>query len=108
MTKWCSRVGNAIGMLETTGLAVSIRAADAMLKAADVRIVRHETRDIALVTLIIEGDLASVQTALKTGVEIAKTDGLYLTSALIGSYHQQTIRLIEQDEKSMWVSRLIS
>ena len=70
----------SIGIVETRGLAISIRIADAMLKAADIRILRQETIDLALVTIAIEGDTAAIQEAIAIGTQLAKaaTNGLPL------------------------------
>ncbi|WP_147534357.1 BMC domain-containing protein [Bacillus marasmi] len=64
-------MAKAIGMIETFGLVASIEAADAMLKAANVRIVNQEKIDGALVSVLVEGDVGAVQAAVEAGKEAA-------------------------------------
>ncbi|OCX62460.1 hypothetical protein BFM98_15925 [Lysinibacillus sp. AR18-8] len=73
----------SIGIVETRGLAISIRIADAMLKAADIRILRQETIDLALVTIAIEGDTAAIQEAIAIGTQLAKADNQWIASSTI-------------------------
>lgn len=73
----------SIGIVETRGLAISILIADAMLKAADIRILRQETIDLALVTIAIEGDTAAIQEAIAIGTKIAKVADQWIASTTI-------------------------
>lgn len=73
----------SIGIVETRGLAISIHIADAMLKAADIRILRQETIDLALVTIAIEGDTAAIQEAIAIGTQIAKEAHQWIASTTI-------------------------
>jgi ethanolamine utilization protein EutM len=68
-------VTKAIGMIETIGVAVSIEVADAMIKAADVRIINQETFDASLITISIEGDISSVNAAMEAGKRAALKTG---------------------------------
>ncbi|WP_307440644.1 BMC domain-containing protein [Bacillus sp. V2I10] len=68
-------MSQAVGMVETMGLIGSIEAADAMVKASNVRIVRQENVDGGLVTIIVEGDVGAVQAAVDAGKEAAKRVG---------------------------------
>lgn len=97
---------SAIGMLETIGLAISIEAADAMLKAADIKIIKHETRDIRLVTLLISGDLSSVKIAMEAGAMIAKKSDSLLTSTVISNPDSSTSQFFPKEGNSRWVSLL--
>ena len=51
---------NALGLLEVDGMVAAIDAADAMLKAANVRLLSHEVLDPGRLTLVVEGDLRRV------------------------------------------------
>lgn len=73
----------SIGIVETRGLAISIRIADAMLKAADIRILRQETIDLALVTIAIEGDTAAIQEAIAIGTQLAQAANQWIASSTI-------------------------
>ncbi|SQC40535.1 ethanolamine utilization polyhedral-body-like protein EutK [Klebsiella pneumoniae] len=48
---------NALGLLEVEGMVAAIDAADAMLKAANVRLLSHEVLDPGRLTLVVEGGL---------------------------------------------------
>ena len=56
---------NALGLLEVDGMVAAIDAADAMLKAANVRLLSHEVLDPGRLTLVVEGDLAACRAAGK-------------------------------------------
>lgn len=73
----------ALGMIETKGLIGSITAADAMIKSADVRLVKQEQISAALVTIFVEGDVSAVIAAVETGKVEAKKVGELLDSHVI-------------------------
>ena len=50
-------MGDALGMVETRGLVSMIEAADAMVKAANVRLVGWEKIGSGYVTAIVRGDV---------------------------------------------------
>ena len=54
----------ALGFVETRGLVAAIEAADAMVKAARVRIKTVGNADAALISVICEGDLAACAAAV--------------------------------------------
>lgn len=58
-------------MLETQGLVAAIEAADAMLKAAEVRLVQQQRTVPALVTHFVVGDTAAVRSAVEAGAVAA-------------------------------------
>ena len=58
---------DAIGMVETKGLVASIEAADAMLKAAQVELVRKDHVGGGLVTIIVTGEVGAVQASVDAG-----------------------------------------
>ncbi|MGF0840593.1 BMC domain-containing protein, partial [Klebsiella pneumoniae] len=45
---------NALGLLEVEGMVAAVDAADAMLKAANVRLLSHEVLDPGRLTLVVE------------------------------------------------------
>ncbi len=65
----------ALGLIETRGLVGAIEAADAMVKAADVRLVRKEVTVGALVTVQVVGEVAAVQAAVEAGRQAAERVG---------------------------------
>ncbi|MGC4377565.1 BMC domain-containing protein [Fictibacillus sp. Mic-4] len=76
-------MGKALGMIETKGLIGSIEAADAMVKSADVKLIKQEKIDGALVTVLVEGDVGAVQAAVEAGREAAKRVGELVSSHVI-------------------------
>ena len=68
-------VGDALGMIETRGLIGMIEAAYAMLKTADVVLVRWQKFDAGLVTALIRGDVGSVKAATDAGAAAARRVG---------------------------------
>ncbi len=65
----------ALGLIETKGLIGAIEAADAMLKAANVKLVNKEKITAAMVTVEVTGEVAAVQAAVDAGAEAAKRVG---------------------------------
>ena len=50
----------ALGMIETKGLVGSVEAADAMVKAANVRLIGKVQVGGGLVTVMVRGDVGAV------------------------------------------------
>lgn len=67
--------GEAIGLLETHGLVAAIEAVDAMLKASQVRLVRQQRTNPALVTHVVTGETAAVRAAVEAGAAAAERVG---------------------------------
>lgn len=73
----------AIGFLETLGLVASIEAADAMLKASRVRLVRQQRTVPGLVTHFVVGETAAVRSAVDAGATAAGRVGKVLGKHVI-------------------------
>jgi len=84
-------MARALGMIETRGLIGSIEAADAMLKSADVTLVKQEKVDAALVTVLVQGDVSAVQAAIESGKLAAARVG-ELISAHVIPHPDESIR----------------
>ena len=70
------RMGNyAIGLLETRGFPAMVGAADAMTKAAEVKVVAHQSIGSGLCTVIIRGSLSNVAIAVEAGMHEAERIG---------------------------------
>ena len=54
-------MAEALGMIETRGFAAVVEAADAMVKAAKVELVRYEKTGGGYVTAVVRGDVAAVE-----------------------------------------------
>lgn len=93
-------MAKAIGMIETLGLIGSIEAADAMVKAADVRLVKQEKIDGGLVTIIVEGDVGAVQAAIDVGTQAAARVGELLSSHVIPHPDEGVANILKKEERS--------
>ena len=66
---------SALGMIETRGLAAAVEALDAMLKTADVTFAGQKRAGAGLVSVLVEGDVAAVKSAVDAGTEAAQKVG---------------------------------
>lgn len=73
----------ALGMVETRGLVAAIEAADAMSKAAEVRLVAIEQTTPALMTAHIVGEVAAVTSAVEAGRRAAERVGEVVSAHVI-------------------------
>lgn len=65
----------ALGMIETKGLVGAIEAADAMLKAANVTLIRKEKVGSGLITILVSGDVGAVKASVEAGAGAAERVG---------------------------------
>jgi ethanolamine utilization protein EutM len=65
----------AIGMIETRGLAALVQATDAMLKTANVTFKGWRKVGSALCTVFVAGDVAAVKAGVEAGASAAKAMG---------------------------------
>ena len=65
----------ALGMIENKGLTSLIEATDAMVKAANVKLVGWEKIGSGYVTAFVRGDVAAVKAATDAGAAAAKKLG---------------------------------
>jgi ethanolamine utilization protein EutM len=73
----------ALGLIETKGLIGAIEAADAMVKAANVKLVGKEKITAALVTVKIIGEVAAVKSAVDAGAAAAQRVGQLVSAHVI-------------------------
>jgi microcompartment protein CcmL/EutN len=78
----------ALGMIETKGLVALIEAADAMVKAANVKLVGYEKIGSGYVTALIRGDVAAVKAATDSGAQAAQKVGELVSVHVIPRPHQ--------------------
>lgn len=83
---------NAIGMVEFTSIARGIYAADQMVKVADVEVVTAGTSCPGKYIAIVHGDVAAVQSSVRTGEQIAGE--YYVDSMVIPNVHQDVFPAI--------------
>ncbi len=79
----------ALGMVETRGLVALIEAADAMLKAANVKMIGWEKVGSGLVTVFVVGDVAAVKAAVDAGASSASKVGEVVSVQVIPRPHEE-------------------
>jgi len=87
-------MSDSIGMVETKGYVGSVEASDAMVKAANVSLVRQIQIGGGLITVVVKGDVGSVRAAVDAGAEAAKRVGELVCSHLIARPHPDLIRTL--------------
>ncbi len=87
-------MNESIGMVETRGYVGSVEASDAMVKAANVTLVRQIQIGGGFVTVIVKGDVGSVKAAVEAGAEAAKRVGELICSHLIARPHVELVKTL--------------
>lgn len=88
----------ALGLIETRGLVGAIEAADAMLKAANVKLIGKEKSSAALVTIKIIGEVAAVKSAIDAGAAAAQRVGELISTHVIPRPAEEIDPLIVNSE----------
>ncbi len=91
----------ALGLIETKGLIGAIEAADAMVKAANVKLVGKEKVKGALVTVKIIGEVAAVKSAVDAGAAAAQRVGQLISTHVIPRPDIQIDNIIFQEGDSV-------
>jgi microcompartment protein CcmL/EutN len=79
----------ALGLIETKGLVAAIESADAMLKAAEVRLLEKTFVGGGLVTITVTGDVGAVKAATDAGAAAAQRVGELLSVHVIPRPHEE-------------------
>ena len=85
----------ALGLVETRGFVGAIEAADAMVKAANVRLVGKEKTGSGLVTVMVRGDVGAVKAAIEAGGEAARRVGELVSVHIIPRPHADVEDLLK-------------
>lgn len=78
----------SLGMIETKGLTGAIEAADAMVKAAMVRLEGKEYIGAGFVTVTCRGDVGAVKAATDAGAAAARRVGELVSVHVIPGPHE--------------------
>lgn len=81
-------MSDAVGFVETVGFTGLVEASDAMVKAANVELVKSVQIGGGLVTAIVKGDIGSVKAAVDAGAEAANRVGELLSAHVIARPHE--------------------
>lgn len=87
-------MSEALGMIETRGFAALVEASDAMVKAANVRLVGYEKIGGGYVTAIVRGDVAAVKAATDAGSAAANKVGELVTVHVIPRPHANVEKIL--------------
>ena len=87
----------ALGLVETKGLVGAIEAADAMLKAANVKLIGKETTIAALITVKVVGEVGAVKAAVDAGAAAAERVGELVAVHVIPRPHEDTEAIIYEE-----------
>jgi len=86
-------MSEAIGMIETRGYVGSVEASDAMVKAANVGLVKTIPIGGGLITVIAKGDVGSVKAAVDAGSKAAAKVGELISSHIIPRPHEDLLKM---------------
>ena len=84
----------SLGLIETEGLVASIEAADAMVKAANVKLIGQEKIGHGLVTVMVRGDVGAVKASVDAGVQAAENIGEVVSSYVIPRPQSEVDKLL--------------
>ena len=87
-------IDNALGMVETKGLVASIEAADAMVKAANVRLIGKVHVGGGLVTVMVRGDVGAVKASVDAGACAAEKVGEVVSQHVIPRPHTDVEKIL--------------
>jgi ethanolamine utilization protein EutM len=82
---------SALGLIETRGRTGIVEATDAMLKAADVEMIKSVAIGGAYVTVMVKGDVGSVKAAVDAGADAAAKVGELVAAHVIPRPHDSLV-----------------
>ena len=85
-------MSEAIGMIETKGYVGSVEASDAMVKAANVSLVKTIPIGGGMITVLCKGDVGSVKAAVDAGSKAAGKVGELISSHIIARPHEDLLK----------------
>ncbi|MDB4459185.1 BMC domain-containing protein [bacterium] len=85
-------MSEALGMIETKGYVGNIEASDAMVKAANVSLVKTVPIGGGFITILVKGDVGSVKAAVDAGSNAAQRVGELVSSHIIARPHDDLLK----------------
>jgi ethanolamine utilization protein EutM len=85
-------MSEALGMIETKGYVGAVEASDAMVKAANVRLVKTIPIGGGMITVLAQGDVGSVKAAVDAGANAAARVGELISSHLLARPHDDLLK----------------
>ncbi len=89
-------IKEALGLVETNGFVGAVEAADAMVKAANVRLIGQEKIGHGLVTTMVRGDVGAVKAAVEAGAEAARRVSEVVSVHVIPRPHADVEELLKK------------
>ena len=89
-------VSQALGFVETVGLNAATEAADAMVKAANVRLVSKQQPGGGLIAIIVQGDVGAVKAAVEAGRAAAERLGKVHSAHIIPRPHEDIAGILDR------------
>jgi ethanolamine utilization protein EutM len=86
----------ALGLVETLGLVAATEAADAMVKAANVRLVTKQQPGGGLIAIMVRGDVGAVKAAVEAGAAAAGRIGKVVSAHIIPRPHEEVQDILER------------
>jgi ethanolamine utilization protein EutM len=80
-------------MIETKGYTGSVEASDAMVKAANVTLIKTIPIGGGLITVLARGDVGSIKAAVDAGSKAAAKVGELVSSHIIARPHEDLLRV---------------
>lgn len=88
--------GSALGFVETQGKTAATLAADAMVKAANVRLLTMQQPGGGIITIIVRGEVGAVKAAVDAGEAAAKGVGKVRSAHVIPRPHDDVEDILER------------
>lgn len=92
-------MNQSIGIVEVIGLTAATSCIDVMVKAAFVEVYNIRRTGSGMITIIIQGDLASVQVAVEKGADAAQCIGELVAAHVIPRPYEGLEKLIGLEGK---------
>src|SRR3989442_7047314 len=87
-------MSEALGMIETKGYVGNVEASDAMVKAANVGLIKTVPIGGGLITVLCRGDVGSVKAAVDAGSKAAAKVGELVKSHIIARPHERLVKSV--------------
>jgi ethanolamine utilization protein EutM len=88
-------VKDALGLIETVGLVAAVEAADAAVKAANIKLLGYElTRGGGLVAVKLQGDVGAIKAAVDAGANAAGKVGTVWATHVIPRPHHELVGMV--------------
>ena len=85
-------MSEALGMIETKGYVGSVEASDAMVKAANVNLVKTVPIGGCFITVLAKRDVGSIKAAVNAGTNAAARVGELVSSHVIARPHDDLLK----------------